>query len=67
MVMIMTEAGLVLALDTSTVVNVGLARGDRLLGDGDRRGSDGSCRTTHALGLGMSRCSWRSARMILTN
>ena len=30
--MIMTEAGLVLALDTSTVVNVGLARDDRLLG-----------------------------------
>ena len=30
--MIMTEAGLVLALDTSTVVNVGLARDDRVLG-----------------------------------
>lgn len=30
--MIMTEARLVLALDTSTVVNVGLARDDRLLG-----------------------------------
>jgi tRNA threonylcarbamoyl adenosine modification protein YeaZ len=29
--MIMTEAGLVLALDTSTVVNVGLARDDRVL------------------------------------
>ena len=29
--MIMTEAGLVLALDTSTVVNVGLARDDRLI------------------------------------
>jgi tRNA threonylcarbamoyl adenosine modification protein YeaZ len=31
MVMIMTDAPLVLALDTSTVVNVGLARGDRVL------------------------------------
>jgi len=30
--MIMTKAGLVLALDTSTVVNVGLARDDRVLG-----------------------------------
>jgi len=30
--MIMTEAGLVLAMDTSTVVNVGLARDDRLIG-----------------------------------
>jgi tRNA threonylcarbamoyl adenosine modification protein YeaZ len=30
-VLIMTEAALVLALDTSTVVNVGLARGDRVL------------------------------------
>jgi tRNA threonylcarbamoyl adenosine modification protein YeaZ len=30
--MIMIEAGLVLALDTSTVVNVGLARDDRVLG-----------------------------------
>jgi tRNA threonylcarbamoyl adenosine modification protein YeaZ len=30
--MIMAEAGLVLALDTSTVVNVGLARDDRVLG-----------------------------------
>ena len=30
-VMIMTDAPLVLALDTSTVVNVGLARGDRVL------------------------------------
>ena len=30
--MIMTEAGLALALDTSTVVNVGLARDDRVLG-----------------------------------
>jgi len=30
--MIMAEAGLVLALDTSTVVNVGLASGDRVLG-----------------------------------
>jgi tRNA threonylcarbamoyl adenosine modification protein YeaZ len=29
--MIMTEAALVLALDTSTAVNVGLARGDRVL------------------------------------
>ena len=29
--LIMTEAALVLALDTSTVVNVGLARGDRVL------------------------------------
>jgi len=29
--MIMSEAGLVLALDTSTVVNVGLASGDRVL------------------------------------
>ena len=29
--LIMTEAGLVLALDTSTVVNVGLARGDQVL------------------------------------
>jgi tRNA threonylcarbamoyl adenosine modification protein YeaZ len=29
--MIMTEAALVLALDTSTVVNVGLARGDQVL------------------------------------
>ena len=29
--MIMTDAPLVLALDTSTVVNVGLARGDRVL------------------------------------
>ena len=30
-VLIMTKAALVLALDTSTVVNVGLARGDRVL------------------------------------
>jgi tRNA threonylcarbamoyl adenosine modification protein YeaZ len=30
-VMIMTDAAVVLALDTSTVVNVGLARGDRVL------------------------------------
>ena len=30
--MIMTKAGLVLALDTSTVVHVGLARDDRVLG-----------------------------------
>jgi tRNA threonylcarbamoyl adenosine modification protein YeaZ len=30
--MIMTEAALVLALDTSTVVNVGVAKGDRVLG-----------------------------------
>ena len=30
-VMIMTDAPLVLALDTSTVVNVGLARGDQVL------------------------------------
>jgi tRNA threonylcarbamoyl adenosine modification protein YeaZ len=30
-VMIMTDASLVLALDTSTVVNVGLARGERVL------------------------------------
>ena len=29
--MIMTDAPLVLALDTSTVVNVGLARGERVL------------------------------------
>ena len=29
--MIMTDAGLVLALDTSTVVNVGLAQGERVL------------------------------------
>ena len=28
----MTEAALVLALDTSTVVNVGVAKGDRVLG-----------------------------------
>jgi tRNA threonylcarbamoyl adenosine modification protein YeaZ len=31
LMMIMTEAPLVLALDTSTVVNVGLARGERVL------------------------------------